>query len=121
MGIDNVIAGHGFGIAFTGMVVVFAGLVLVSLFIMALPKAFELAGRRGQPRPPRMQAADEGVMGRELSLDIDPDLLAAIGFVLQSEWERQLASDDQRITLKDDEEQQVWTAIGKMRTLATRM
>lgn len=121
MGFDNVIEGHGIGIAITGMLVVFSGLVLVSLFIAALPKVFELAGR---PRPtfaPRMQAAGEGVMGKELSLDIDPDLLAAIGYVLHAERERELALDDQLITLEHDEQQEVWTAIGKMRTLGTRM
>jgi hypothetical protein len=120
MGIENVVDGHGFGIALTGMTVVFAGLVLVSAYITVLPKVFEWAGRPGIRLPPRMQAADEGVMGREVSLGMDPDLLAAIGYVLQAEREYELSLDDQRITLRDDEEQRVWTAIGRMRTLATR-
>jgi hypothetical protein len=42
--------------------------------------------------------------------------------VLQAEYERELLSDHQLITIReDDEEQRVWTAIGKMRSLATRL
>jgi hypothetical protein len=122
MGIDRIVEGHGVGIALTGMTVVFSGLVLVSLFIAWLPVVLERLGQAGQRRPPRMQAAHAGVMGRETSLFIDPDLLAAIGYVLQAEHERLLLSDDQLITMQDaGDEQRVWTAIGKMRTLATRM
>jgi Na+-transporting methylmalonyl-CoA/oxaloacetate decarboxylase gamma subunit len=114
---------HGLGLAFTGMTVVFAGLVLVTLFITYLPRMLERAGRRGQPKPPRTRAADAAVLDREKSLlAMDPDLLAAIGCVLQAEYERELLSDHQLITMReDDEEQKVWTAIGKMRSLATRM
>jgi hypothetical protein len=113
---------HGLGLALTGMTVVFTGLVLVTLFITYLPRMLEWAGRRGQPKPPRMQGADAGVMRRETSLAMDPDLLAAIGCVLQAEHERELLSDHQLITMRDDDdEQRTWTAMGKMRSLATRM
>lgn len=130
MGVENIIAGNGFWIALAGMSVVFGGLVLVALYVALLPKLFEWtagAGRAGRAAraarksAPRVQAADAAVMEQETSLGIDPDLLAAIGYVMQAERERQLAQDHQRITLRDDEEQRVWTAIGKMRTLSTRM
>ena len=52
---------------------------------------------------------------------MDPSLLAAIGMVLEAERARELSQDRQRITLRDDTEQRVWTAIGKMRTLSTRL
>ncbi|HSJ07464.1 MAG TPA: OadG family protein [Longimicrobiales bacterium] len=120
MSIDNVLTGHGLGIAVTGMTVVFAGLVLVSLYIRVLPRVLEEAGGLARRRRDR-QATDSTVVPAALS-SADPALLAAIGYVLQAEREHALALDDQRITLReDDEEQRVWTAIGKMRTLATRM
>jgi Na+-transporting methylmalonyl-CoA/oxaloacetate decarboxylase gamma subunit len=119
MGIDNIIAGNGFEIALTGMTVVFTGLVLVSIFIAALPLLLEQATRT---KAPRLQPARAAAKGREPATGIDPDLLAAIGCVLQAEYERELLSDHQLITIRDDdEEQRVWTAIGKMRSLATRM
>lgn len=119
MGIDNVLAGDGFGLAFVGMSVVFAGLLAVSLYVAMMPRIFAWVERRREA--PRLQAADAAVVGREPSLGIDPDLLAAIGYVFQAERERQLAQDHQEITLRDDDEQRVWTAIGKMRTLSKRM
>jgi hypothetical protein len=122
MGIDNIIAGNGFEIALTGMSVVFTGLVLVSIYIAALPRLLERAGRTRRKDAPRLQAAHAAAVGRGSSAGMDPDLLAAIGCVLQAEYERELLSDHQLITIRDDdEEQRVWTAIGKMRSLATRM
>jgi hypothetical protein len=119
MGIDNIIAGNGFEIALTGMTVVFTGLVLVSIYIAALPRLLDRAGRA---KAPRLQAARAAANGHGPSTGMDPDLLAAIGCVLQAEYERELLSDHQLITIRDDdEEQRVWTAIGKMRSLATRM
>jgi Na+-transporting methylmalonyl-CoA/oxaloacetate decarboxylase gamma subunit len=121
MGIDNVITGHGVGIAITGMTVVFAGLVLVSLYIRVLPRVLEGAGGLARLRRDR-QAKDSAAAPAAAWNSADPALLAAIGYVLQAEREHAIALDDQRITLReDDEEQRVWTAIGKMRTLATRM
>jgi Na+-transporting methylmalonyl-CoA/oxaloacetate decarboxylase gamma subunit len=122
---------HGLGLAVTGMSVVFVGLVLVTLFIAVLPRlldrardaaaARERARDAAAARDRRTQAAGAAASPRDHA-GMDPDLLAAIGFVLQAEYERELLSDHQRITLRDDdEEQRVWTAMGKMRTLATRM
>jgi Na+-transporting methylmalonyl-CoA/oxaloacetate decarboxylase gamma subunit len=122
MGFDNIIAGNGVEIAITGMTVVFTGLVLVSLYITALPRLLERASRKGRRGAPRTKPAHATAGSRVASPGIDPDLLAAIGCVLQAEYERELLSDHQLITIReDDEEQRVWTAIGKMRSLATRL
>jgi Na+-transporting methylmalonyl-CoA/oxaloacetate decarboxylase gamma subunit len=122
MGFDRVMEGQGFGIALTGMVVVFVGLLLVILFITYLPRALERASRVGQRQSPRLQPAAARAAGGSTSLGMDADLLAAIGCVLQAEHERELLSDHQLITMRDDDEQQrTWTAMGKMRSLATRM
>lgn len=121
MGLERIIEGQGFGIALTGMTVVFVGLVLVSLFIAVLPRVLERAGQAGRRRAPRMQAARAAVMERETSVALDPALLVAIGTVLQAEYEREMLSDHQLITMRETgEEQAAWTAIGKMRILATR-
>jgi hypothetical protein len=131
MGIENVVEGHGFGIAITGMVVVFSGLVLVVLFLTALPQVLAWIQAGGLQRRPA--AGSDGVAAGEHAAaavapagravnGMDADLLTAITYVLQAERDRQLALDHQEITLRDDDEQQrVWTAIGRMRTIATRM
>lgn len=119
MGIENIVAGGGIGIAVTGMIVVVVGLVLISLFIALLPKLFVWGGQVRELRSPRVEGADAGVMGQEISPGIDPDLLAAIGCVLEAERERD--QDRQRITMRADDQQGVWTAMGKMRTLSKRL
>lgn len=121
MGIENIAAGNGLAIAVTGMVVVVAGLLLMSGYIALLPRALEWAGALKERSAPRMRAADAGVMGAEPSLEMDPDLLVAIATVIDAERERQRSQDRQRITLQEEGERGVWTAIGKMRTLSTRL
>jgi Na+-transporting methylmalonyl-CoA/oxaloacetate decarboxylase gamma subunit len=122
MGVERILEGQGFGIALTGMTVVFTGLILVSLYIAWLPRILDRLGRRGKTFPPRMQASRASVAERETSVAMDPDLLVAMVCVLHAEHERLLLSDDQRITFPEDPtEPGVWTTIGKMRTLATRM
>jgi hypothetical protein len=120
MGFDNVVAGHGAGIALLGLSVVFAGLLLVSAFIASLPHAFRWFGVLSQWNARRRTGVAPRTEGGVS--DLDAELLAAICCVVHAEHERELLFDRQRITLRDDvEEQRVWTAIGKMRTLATRM
>ena len=119
MGVENIVAGNGIGIAVTGMAIVLAGLLLISLFVAALPRL--AGGTAGKRERPKVQAADAGVMGEESSIDLDPDLLAAITYVVAAEREREQSMDRQRITIREDEEQRVWTAIGKMRTLSKRL
>jgi hypothetical protein len=126
MGIENVLEGHGFGIAITGMAVVFAGLVLVSLYLTLLPRFFEWYATAPWQRRARTGPGGGPVRApapaRTAIRGMNPDLLVAITYVLQAERDVQLALDSQLITLRDsDEEQRVWTAIGKMRTLATRL
>jgi Na+-transporting methylmalonyl-CoA/oxaloacetate decarboxylase gamma subunit len=85
-GIQNIRDADGLGIALTGMVIVFSGLALITLFIAILPKALaqlapylppEGAGHGAVARPPAQAApaADEG------------ELLAAIGYALHVELE----------------------------------
>ena len=71
---QNIIDGHGFSIAITGMLIVFAALVLISLFIAALPKVLEaVSGVFPEKVDSHVQRA---------SGSIDPSVVAAIGFAL---------------------------------------
>ncbi len=119
MGVENIVAGNGVGIAVTGMAIVLVGLLLISLFVALLPRLVEGAAGKGERA--KVQAADAGVMGEEQSVDVDPNVLAAITYVVAAEREREQSMDRQRITMREDQEQRVWTAIGKMRTLSKRL
>lgn len=125
MGIDNIVAGDGIGIALTGMVVVFLGLLLTSAYIALLPRFFDgldrARSRRDARRDARRTRRDARREGPASTDTLDPDLLAAIAYVMDAERERERSEDRQRITMRDDGEQGVWTAIGKMRTLSTRL
>jgi hypothetical protein len=127
MGIDNIVAGDGVGIAITGMVVVFLGLLLTSAYITLLPRLFDWLERARSRREAWREARRAGREARREALAptpadaFDPDLLAAIAYVMDAERERDRSGDRQRITMRDDGEQGVWTAIGKMRTLSTRL
>lgn len=127
MGIDNILAGDGIGIAITGMVVVFLGLLLTSAYIAILPRFFDGLDRARSRWEARREARrDARQAGRATPAPtpadaFDPDLLAAIAYVMDAERARERSEDRQRITMRDDGEQGVWTAIGKMRTLSTRL
>ncbi len=140
MGFHNVVAANGFSVALTGMAIVFAGLILVSLFIAAIPRVLGRGesrvrdmARRGAAWRAEHAARAAGAVSRgptsaggtidgSATADKLPgELRAAIAYVLVAERERELALDRQHITLREGEEQRVWTAIGKMRTLATRL
>ncbi len=74
-------------IAIVGTVIVFAALSLISIFIASLPRILqavslvwpEVSDWRHEDRHPESRVAD------------DTDVLAAIGFVLHTEFQKQLA------------------------------
>ncbi len=75
MGVENIIIANGITIAIMGMIIVFAALILISLFIALLPKLLPLFERvlpelhHHQPPAPSQPADQE-------------KLLAAIGYAL---------------------------------------
>ncbi len=136
MGFDNVVAGNGVSMALIGMAIVFAGLVLVSAFLAVIPRLLDRGetrvrdmARRGaawRAEHARSTAGTAGArMGGEQAVAgmeaLSPEARVAVAYVLQAERERELSMDRQQITQRDGQEQRVWTAIGKMRTLATRL
>lgn len=80
--VDNIIEGDAIGVAMTGMLIVFAALCLVSLFIAVLPRipgvVTESAAHETPPAPPQpaTMRPDEG------------EIAAAIGYVLHERLRR---------------------------------
>ena len=80
---------EGLVIAAAGIVIVFSALLLISLFIAMLPRVLTLVSRvwpevqdgRHEAGYPESQVAD------------DTDVLAAIGFVLHTEFQKQLSAE----------------------------
>lgn len=118
MGVQNIIDGDGVGLAITGMLIVFSGLVFISLFISALPRVIAWADARTERRVNRSvpESARTAVDGLD-----NPALRAAIALVIQLEIDSNHVLDAQRITMERDEAQVVWALAGKMRTLSKRM
>lgn len=77
---------EGFAIAATGMLIVFAALFLVTLFIAALPRLLEVVATV-------LPESSHGHSHHELSESRLPDeaVIAAIGFVLHNELQKQAA------------------------------
>ena len=81
----SLITGKGIAIAATGLLIVFAALVLITLFIAALPRILEAVANVLPEVPDRHAPQDSSA-----SLLPDEALLAAIGFVLHSELQKQV-------------------------------
>ena len=116
MGVENIIEGDGIGLAITGMLIVFFGLVFISLYIGVLPRLFDWVQARKQRRLEQKATTAPAAAGVD-----DPTLRAAIALVIQMELDHEQALDDQRITIQRDESQEAWAFAGKMRSLSTRM
>lgn len=77
--LQNIIDADGFGIAITGMTIVFVALVLISLFIAALPHMLE---RLAPFLPPEKLPPGELPQSTP---EPEEDVVAAIGYVLHIE------------------------------------
>ena len=81
----QIVINEGIPIAITGMVIVFAALVLITLFISALPRLLEAVAGVLPEVPDRQAPVDASE-----SLLPDEQMLAAIGFVLHTELQREV-------------------------------
>lgn len=88
---------RGLAIAITGMVIVFLALFLISAFLTALPWVLERLSRIW-PEVDEHSAADGH---RESLLADDAQVMAAIGFVLHTELQRQMAAERGRTGNRD--------------------
>jgi Na+-transporting methylmalonyl-CoA/oxaloacetate decarboxylase gamma subunit len=115
---DKIIAGQGFEIAFTGMTIVFSGLLLISLFIRLLPRCLK--------KLDKLTAKDSAQTAPLPGNDVtdlaatEEEIMAAIGLALHMELER-CGGDMQQITIKRSAAAgSFWNSAGKMRSLSNR-
>ena len=122
MSFQNVLDADGIGIALTGMSIVFAGLVLISLYIATLPKLLGNMDKVVKKRAEKKKAVKSAkpVVLTDPSKMSD-ELLTAIGYVIHMEKEFEDAEDHQRITIQRGDTNQVWAVTGRLRNLSTRM
>lgn len=79
-------------IALVGLMIVFSALIVISLFIAALPR---ILGKLSSVWPEVDEPVSNSSVGHPDSLVADDGaVLAAIGFVLHTEFQRQLESQD---------------------------
>lgn len=102
---------HGLSLAISGMLIVFVGLLSISLFIALLPKVMARLQAPPAPRPaPRpMATADPG---------LDPATLTAIALVLHAEAER-ASGQGLKVTLPLTTSP--WALSSQMRTIPSRI
>ncbi|WP_303722334.1 OadG family protein [Malonomonas rubra] len=111
---QNVIDGNGIGITITGMLIVFSGLLLISLFIAALPRILALrerpAGEKNVPQPAKLEGAEN-----EPS---EAEIMAVISLVLHLELERSLGEGHCLTISRQRRVGSIWSYAGKMRSLS---
>ncbi len=110
---QNVIDGHGIGISITGMLIVFSGLTLISLFITALPKI--LASGRAEKKAAAAKAAIENTVSAEPT---EEDIIAVLALVLHAEFEHSLGEMTHLTISRQQRTGSVWASAGKMRSLS---
>ena len=89
-GWQNIVDGRGISISLTGMAIVFAALVIITLFIAAVPRVLDVLepylpkghGHHASPSP-----------GEETPLDHEK-VVAAIGMVLHTEMQKAVGKTD---------------------------
>jgi Na+-transporting methylmalonyl-CoA/oxaloacetate decarboxylase gamma subunit len=86
---SKVFADKGMAIAATGMIIVFIALLLITLFISALPRLLEMIATI-LPEVPDHHAPKDA----SRSLLPDEAILAAIGFVLHTEMQREVGMEE---------------------------
>ncbi len=125
--VQNIIQGNGLAISFTGMAIVFSGLIFITVFIQLLPLILEFSSKKqlkkGEPSKTELKPVVEaGVTGAvETEDDEDKDIASVIGLVLHLEQERHFQSDNQYITMnRDGSQRSMWGKAGKMRSTPRR-
>jgi Na+-transporting methylmalonyl-CoA/oxaloacetate decarboxylase gamma subunit len=80
---------QGLAIAAAGITIVFSALLLISLFIASLPRILRVVNHIW----PEVQDGHHEAGHPESQVADDTDVLAAIGFVLHTEFQRQLSAE----------------------------
>lgn len=80
---------RGVPIAIAGLLIVFTALTLISLFIGSLPRVLEMVAKV----LPELEEPHHRPSHPEDETEEDDAVLAAIGFVLHTEFQKQLAAE----------------------------
>lgn len=118
-GWNNVVENNGLGIACLTLVAVFSGLVLLSLFLKALPAIIAFAENAlSNDGEEDLFVADDIAEAKTEDDSLSDDELAAIAMVLEKEFSAKAFGELQRITMHNDgSPQSSWGIAGKMRVL----
>ncbi len=92
LAVDGAILSRGLAIAFSGLVIVFVALLLISLFIASLPKLLVVVAKVwpevDEPHAIRNDSVEQPIT--------DGHILAAIGFVLHTELQKQRMAESNK-------------------------
>ncbi|MFH2129245.1 MAG: OadG family transporter subunit [bacterium] len=115
MGFQNIIAGNGIGISITGMIIVYSGLMLISIFIGILPR---ILNRAGDVPADRHQTSKKEVVStmpvEDDSAEDQHDIVSIICMVLTMEEERR------GLSVVGGGSLNIWGTAGKAHTMPGR-
>ncbi len=125
--IENITNSDAISISITGMSIVFTGLILISVYIWALPIILEFFDRLGTDKK-TAQISDKKALDKPASepkvdeFDSDAnDIASVIGLVLNLEQERLAMAANEQITLsRNTGQRSIWGTAGKMRSMPRR-
>jgi len=119
--VQNIINGNGIAISVGGMLIVFGGLLIISIYIALLPYILKLLSKKNIKTTETTHETLESRYSPKREINEDKDLASVIGLVLQMEQERLVQSSNQVITIKRDRHSpSYWSKDGKMRVSPER-
>ncbi len=110
---QNIIDGNGIGITITGMMIVFSGLLFISLFIAVLPRVLKLKDHFTSS--PKTTAEVPATVAAPPS---EEEIMAVISLVLHLELERSLGEGHKLTISRQKRQGSIWASAGKMRSLS---
>ena len=116
--VQNIIDHGGILLSIAGLVVVFVGLILISLFIQWLPNALALFDRVFGTSESASAHAHPVV--QEAEDTIDRDVAVAIATVLERELAPEDGSAMQRITIRRSPGENLWRISARMRVVSPK-
>ncbi len=126
--VQNIINGDAIGISLTGMLIVFSGLLFISIYIAILPKILAFLSKSDSKKMKKQGKKAEPATEEMVSVPIEKtndtesyDIASVIGLVLQLEEERMSKVDNELITIvRDLHQPSMWGTAGKMRKIPRR-
>jgi len=105
---DNIIQNNGFNIALSGIIVVFAGLILIATTIHLFNKVFERIHRRSAKKGLQKESMQQSVAKKRPR--ISDDELVAIATAIECYRRIHFETLQSQITFKRGEQKSSWTS-----------